>query len=164
MAADGGGAPHIRVVTGTGTGPTAIASYDAALAAADHHEYNLATVSSVVPPDANVEPVESVPDLGPIGGRLWTVQARTTRAGPDRAAAALGWAIGSTGGVFYEAGGTEDEAVARDEVASGLAAARDLRDAQLPTDRIESTALEVPVGTYGTAVVVAAYGDAEPWG
>ena len=42
----------IRVVRGTATGPTATASYDAALAAANVHDYNLVSVSSVIPADA----------------------------------------------------------------------------------------------------------------
>ncbi|MFB6360516.1 MAG: pyruvoyl-dependent arginine decarboxylase [Halobacteriales archaeon] len=162
MSTDGIGSPLIRVVHGSGTGPTAVASYDAALADANLHEYNLATLSSVVPPGATVEAVGTAPALGPVGGRLWTVQARTTTAGPGRAAAALGWAEGPDGGVLYEAGESEDEAAARAQVESGLDAARTLRDAALPNDHIESTAFDVPAGTYGTAVVVAAYGEAEP--
>jgi arginine decarboxylase len=164
MAADESGALQIRVVDGTGTGPTAVASYDAALAEASLHEYNLATVSSVVPPGSAVEAVGSAPPLGPAGGRLWTVQARTTTAGPGRAAAALGWAVGPDGGVLYEAGDSEDEAAAREQVESGLVAARTLRDAALPDDHIVSTGFDVPAGTYGTAVVVAAFGAAEPIG
>ncbi len=161
MAPDGAGALHIRVVSGTGTGPTDVASFDAALADAGVHDYNLARLSSVVPPEATVEAVGTAPDLGPVGGRLWTVQARTTTAGPGRVAAALGWATGADGGVFYEAVDTE-EAAARQAVRSGLDAARELREAALPDERVESVALEVPPGTYGTAVVLAAYGGADP--
>lgn len=164
MAPDGAGALHIRVVRGTGTGPTDVASFDAALADAGVHDYNLARLSSVVPPGATVEAVGTAPALGPVGGRLWTVQARTTTAGPGRAAAALGWAVGSDGGVFYEAGDAEDEAAAREQVTAGLAAARELRDRALPEERLESTAFDVPAGTYGTAVVLAVYGEAEPLG
>jgi len=46
MAADESGALQIRVVDGAGTGPTAVASYDAALAEASLHEYNLASAAS----------------------------------------------------------------------------------------------------------------------
>lgn len=162
MAETGVGAPLVRVVWGTGTGPTAVAAYDAALADANVHDYNLATVSSVVPPEASVEPVGTAPDLGPDGGRLWVVEARTSTVGPVRAAAALGWAVGPGGGVFYEAGDAEDEDAARQEVLTGLAAARELRDSEFPDEQVESVAFDVPSGTHGTAVVLAAYGDAEP--
>lgn len=164
MASDGAEAPNIRVVWGTGTGPTAVASYDAALADAGVQDYNLATLSSVVPPGARVEAVGTAPDLGPVGGRLWTVQSRTTTAGPGRAAAALGWAVGPDGGVIYEAGDAEDEATAREQVRAGLGAARELRDGDLPEEGLESVAFDVPEGTYGTAVVLAAYGEAAPVG
>ena len=163
MADDGAGAPRIRVVWGTGTGPTAVAAYDAALAGANLHDYNLATLSSVVPPGAAVEVVGSAPELGPVGGRLWTVQARTTVAGPGRAAAALGWATGPEGGVLYEAGDAEDAAAAEGRVREGLDAARELRGRELPESGVESAAFDVPAGAHGTAVVVAAFGRAEPF-
>ncbi|PSP40313.1 pyruvoyl-dependent arginine decarboxylase, partial [Halobacteriales archaeon QH_10_70_21] len=72
----------IRVVWGTATGPTAMASYDAALAAANVHDYNLVSVSSVIPADATVEVVGEAPDLGPAGERLTVVEGRATVA-PD---------------------------------------------------------------------------------
>lgn len=164
MATDGAGTPPIHVVWGAGLGPTGVASYDAALADANVHNYNLVSLSSVVPPGAPVEPVGTAPPLGPVGARLWTVQARSTAEGPGRAAAALGWATGPDGGVFYEAGGRDDGAAAREEVREGLAAARTLRDAELPEEHVESASIEVPADAFGTAVVLAAYGEAEPLG
>lgn len=162
MADEGAAPPRIRVVRGSGTGPTAVAAYDAALADANVHDYNLARLSSVVPPNATVEAVETAPELGPVGGRLWVVEARGTVQGPGRAVAALGWATGPDGGVFYEADGEPDEEAAREQVRSGLAAARELRGSALPEERTESVALDVPEGRFGTAVVLAAYGEAEP--
>lgn len=161
MADDGASRSHIRVVWGTGTGPTALAAYDAALAAANVHDYNLARLSSVVPPDVSVEAVGTAPDLGPVGGRLWVVEARTTVDGPGRASAALGWATGPAGGVFFEAGDAEDEDAAREQVALGLTAAREHRTSELPDGAVRSLSFEVPDGQFGTAVVLAAYGEAE---
>lgn len=68
----------IRVVPGTGTGPTALAAYDAALADAGVHNYNLIRVSSVVPAESRIEVLDTAPDLGPAGNRLTVVEARTT--------------------------------------------------------------------------------------
>lgn len=161
MAADGATAPRVRVVWGTARGPTEVASYDAALADANVHEYNLARVSSILPPDASVEAVGTAPDLGPVGGRLWTVQARSTTDGPGRATAALGWATDDDGGVFYEAAGAIDEADAREQVRTGLAAARELRGRALTDDDVRSTTIGIPDGTFGTAVCLAVYGEAE---
>lgn len=162
MADDGAPTRPIRVVWGTASGPTPVAAYDAALAAANVHEYNLAHVSSVVPPDAVVEAVGTAPDLGPVGGRLWVVEARATAEGPGRATAALGWATGADGGVFYEAAGAVDEAAAREAVVAGLAAARDLRDRELPDEAVRTVTVDATRGSHAAAVVVAAYGEAEP--
>jgi arginine decarboxylase len=64
----------ISVASGVGRGPTEMSAYDAALAAAGVHNYNLVTVSSVVPADATVSAVDAAPDLGPAGYRLTVVQ------------------------------------------------------------------------------------------
>ena len=71
----------IRVVHGVGEAATKMASYDAALADANVHNYNLVTVSSVIPSDATVEAVGTAPDLGPAGERLTVVEARATTGG-----------------------------------------------------------------------------------
>ena len=157
---------RIRVVTGVGTGPTEIASYDAALAAANVHNYNLVTVSSVIPADATVEAVGSAPDLGPAGNRLTVVEARATVPTGDPAGAVLGWATGPGPGLFYEAAGPETPETLRAEVERGLSAGRELRDWTF-TD--ESVAVEsVAPGELGpgadewtTVVALAVYGDSE---
>lgn len=93
----------IRVAWGTGSGPTEMAAYDAALAGAGVENYNLVAVSSVIPADSRVEAVGTAPDLGPAGDRLTVVEARSTVAGPGRANAALGWIRADDGpGLFYE--------------------------------------------------------------
>ena len=51
----------IRVVWGSATGPTKMASYDAALAEAGVENYNLVSVSSVIPFNVPVEAVSSFP-------------------------------------------------------------------------------------------------------
>ena len=148
----------VRVVRGTGGGPTATASYDAALADAGVHNYNLVTVSSVVPEGASVEVVGTAPDLGPVGGRLTVVQARATvERGP--AVAGLGWVLADEGGLFYEASGTGRETVI-EEIERGLDRARDLRQwTYRGGDR--TTAVARDEGTYTTAVVLAVYGRAD---
>jgi arginine decarboxylase len=90
----------VRVVTGTGRGPTETAAYDAALLAAGVGNHNLVSVSSVVPADATVTVLDRAPDLGAVGDRLTVVQARAVGTG---AAAALSWARTDGGeGLFYE--------------------------------------------------------------
>jgi len=57
----------IRIAWGTGAGPTEMAAYDAALADANLHNYNLVSVSSVIPADADVEVVGTAPTSAPRG-------------------------------------------------------------------------------------------------
>ncbi|WP_115863511.1 pyruvoyl-dependent arginine decarboxylase [Halorussus litoreus] len=153
----------IRVAWGTGSGPTEMAAYDAALADANLHDYNLVTVSSVIPADAPVEAVGTAPDLGPAGERLTVVQARATCAGPGHVSAALGWTTTEDGpGLFYETAGETDPEDVAERVRAGLDAGRDLRDWTFVDERVETASVDAEPGTYAAAVVVAAYGESEP--
>ncbi|GGN91751.1 MULTISPECIES: pyruvoyl-dependent arginine decarboxylase [Haloarcula] len=151
----------IRVVWGTATGPTALSSYDAALAEAGVHNYNLVTLSSVIPEGPAIEVVETAPDLGPPGEALEVVQSAATAAPGERAAAGVGWARSEGGpGIFYEVDGTDPDAV-RTEIREGLAAGRDLREWDFVEEsvHVESVA---PEETYASAVVLATYGESHP--
>ena len=154
----------IRVVWGTGTGPTGMAAYDAALAAANVHEYNLVRVSSVVPADATVEAVGTAPDLGPAGDRLTVVEGRATVA-PDEAGpavATLSWAQApGAPGLIYEAGGT-DRAAVEQRAETGLAAGCDLRDGDFDDRSRRTVSGPAPADAHATAVVLAAYGESTP--
>ncbi|MFQ3285189.1 MAG: arginine decarboxylase [Natronomonas sp.] len=154
----------IRIVRGTASGATAMAAYDAALAAANIHNYNLVSVSSVIPANATVEVVEEAPDLGPAGERLTVVEGRATVAPgrSDPAVASLGWDRAPGGpGIFYEASGTDPEAVP-ERVDQGLAAGRTLREWDFgETGRVSAVAEPDPE-RYATAVVLAVYGESTP--
>jgi arginine decarboxylase len=156
----------IRVVAGSATGPTEIASYDAALADAGVHDYNLLTLSSVVPPDADIEVRDVAPDLGPVGGKLTIVQGRATVEGAGRATAALGWTRkGDRGaGVFYETGGEFDRVEARRRIERGLEHAGEIRTRDLGDTSVEVESEVTDGAPFATAVVIAAYGEAEPIG
>lgn len=160
--------PTVRVLAGTGRAPTALSAYDAALAAANVHDYNLVAVSSVLPPDAEVEVVERAPDLGPVGGRLTVVEAAATVAGTGPVSAALGWTRAESGadtegsaaaadgaGVVYEAADATGPEPVEAEVRAGLAAAREIRDWTAATEETvvatvpEDGPVEVSVGDVG---------------
>jgi arginine decarboxylase len=149
----------IRVAAGVATGPTEIASYDAALAEAGLHNYNLVTVSSVVPADATIEVVDNVPDLGPAGNQLTVIQSRATTTEPGRVTAGLGWATGPGPGLFYEEAAEADRETVRERITEGLAAGRGLRDWTFTDETVELASADADAGTHTTAVVVAAYGD-----
>ena len=154
----------IRVVWGAATAPTELASYDAALAEANVHDYNLVQVSSVVPADASIEVVSEAPDLGPAGERLTVVEGRATVApgAADRATAALGWSREPNGpGIFYEASDTDPESVRRD-VEDGLAAGRKLREWNFGDDGVQVVTADADPDGYTTALVLAVYGESTP--
>jgi arginine decarboxylase (EC 4.1.1.19) len=154
----------IHITAGIGRAPTAMAAYDAALADANLHNYNLVSVSSIIPAEATIEVVDRVPDLGPAGNRLTVVEG-TSVVGPDEsadtAATAIAWATGPGPGLFYEASGTDPDAVER-EARRGLDAGSELRDWELPDSETLVSAVEVGDSGYTAAVVIAAYGDSEP--
>lgn len=152
---------RIRVVRGVGRAETRMAAYDAALAAANVHNYNLVPVSSVIPADATVEDVGEAPDLGPAGGRLTVVEARATTGGAGTVAAGLGWATGPGPGLFYEAAGDDPTAVRR-SVETGLETGRGLREWTFDDEAVAVVTADADGAGYTTAVVVAAYGAAEP--
>ena len=162
----------IRVTWGTATGPTALAAYDAALAEAGVENYNLVTVSSIVPAEAAVEPVGTAPDLGPAGNRLTVVESSVTVGGdedaargrevPERGSAGLAWATGAGPGLFYEVAGEFDEAECSRLLATGLAAGRELRDWTFDESGERVVAVEAPAEGYASAVVLGAYGESEP--
>ncbi len=153
----------IRVVWGTGTGPTPMASYDAALAGAGVENYNLVAVSSMIPAGASVEAVGTAPDLGPIGDRLTVVEGRATTAGPGRVSAALGWTQrpGDGPGLFYEAAGETDPDEVERRVREGLDAGLELRDWETTDTQVVSDTSRAEPGTYTTAIVLAVYGTSE---
>ena len=148
----------IRVVRGTGEGPTELSAFDAALAAAGIHNYNLVTLSSVIPAGPPLEVVDTAPDLGPAGNELHVVESSAAAAPGKSAAAGIGWARSESGrGIFYEVAGTDPESV-RAEIREGLAAGRDLREWTFVDEAVvvESVAAD---DAYASAVVCAAYGE-----
>ena len=154
----------IRVVWGTATGPTAMASYDAALAEAGIANYNLVSVSSVIPAGVPVEAVGEAPGLGPAGERLTVVEARATATGPSTVSAALGWveSVEDGPGLFYEAAGQADAADVERRVREGLRAGGDLREWHLAEPQVVVESDRAASGTYTTALVLAVYGESEP--
>lgn len=154
----------IRVVWGSASGPTAMASYDAALAEAGVENYNLVSVSSMIPAGVSVEAVGTAPDLGPVGERLTVVEARATTAGPGRVSAALAWSQSDDDGpgLFYETAGEMDRTDVERRVREGLSAGQKLREWTFADPRVAVESRQADSGRYTTAVVLAVYGDSEP--
>lgn len=152
------GVSTIRVVRGTGTGPTPLSAYDAALAGAGVHDHNLVTLSSVIPAGPSVEVVGTAPELGPPGSELRVVRSEARATPGERAAAGIGWVRSPEGpGIFYEVDGTDPEAV-RAEIETGLAAGADLRDREFGEPAVVVTSLS-DADAHASAVVLAVYGE-----
>lgn len=153
----------IRLVWGTGHAATAKASFDAALAEAGLHQYNLRTLSSVIPADAPLDLAGTAPDLGATGNALDCVVARQTSPPGARAAAGLAWARARDdgAGIFYEVGDTDPETV-RELLGAGIERGCALRDLDPSTVETKVVTADSAPDQYTTAVVVAAYGDSTP--
>ncbi|EMA33221.1 pyruvoyl-dependent arginine decarboxylase [Halobiforma nitratireducens] len=158
----------IRIVWGSATAPTAMSSYDAALADAGVENYNLVPVSSVIPAGTDVEPVGTAPDLGPAGQRLTVVEAKATTAGPGSVSAALSWSQSRPAddaepgpGLFYEAAGEIDPNDVERRVREGLAAGQGLREWEFGDASVAVENERAESGTYATAVVLAVYGESD---
>ncbi len=104
-------APDITVRTATGSGRTLLAAFDDALLAAGVANFNLITLSSVIPPGSSIREGVTERLAGGHGDRLYCVMSVGYADHPgELVSAGLGWAIEATtgGGLFVEhAGGSE---------------------------------------------------------
>lgn len=85
---------HIRITEGVGTGPTELAAFDQALVRGGIANHNLIYLSSVLPPDSEVEfSTKSRQSEGKWGDRLYVVMAqKRTSQRNQEAWAGIGWA------------------------------------------------------------------------
>lgn len=125
----------IQITSGTGTGPTELAAFDAALNAAGVANYNLIHLSSVIPPNAKIDiykgPVKDLP--GQWGDRLYVVMADKRVNTPNSEAwAGIGWAYDKTTGkgMFAEHTGSSKTTV-RLNIQQSLEAFVELRQDEL---------------------------------
>lgn len=153
----------IRLVWGQGQAQTAKASFDVALADAGVHEFNLRTLSSVIPADVQLEECGTAPDLGEIGDALEVVIARQTSRPGARASAGLAWARrgGDGPGIFYECGNHDPETVT-ERLAAGIERGCRLRDMDPDDADTQIITADGAPDRYTTAVVLAVYGDGRP--
>lgn len=117
----------IRLARATGTGPTALAAFDAALRGAGAANFNLVRLSSVIPPASTVAVLDRpLTPRGEWGDKLFVVYAEWRAEEPgDEAWAGIGWLQDPTTGrgVFVEHEGPTEEGV-RSDIAASLEALR----------------------------------------
>lgn len=169
----------IRIVWGVGTARTAKASFDAALADATIHQYNLRQLSSVIPAETALELTGDAPDLGPAGNVLDVVMARQTSEPGHRASAGLAWVreasetteqadslseeadtSGQTDGpgIFYEVEDHDPETVEK-LLRTGIEHGCELRGLDSEAVETKVVTAESSPDEYTTATAVAVYGE-----
>lgn len=153
----------IIVVKGTGTGPTKLAAFDAALRDAGIANLNILTLSSVIPPSAKIKVVDSSSTPpGTWGDRLYVVLAekRVDTPGED-AWAGVGWTQDETGkGLFVEHEGSSKQKVEQDisSTLKSMTKARPDVFGEIQSHVVGLTCTAQPV----CALVCAVY-KSEPW-
>jgi len=148
---------EIEIVWGTGEGNTALSAFDAALSEGGIHNYNLVTLSSVIPADATVTVDGSHDRQWPVGEFVGTVLAENESAVEGATiAAGLGWATADEGGVFFESTG-ESGANVEKMITRGIETARANRESWNWDAGIETKIVEHTVEHTGAAVVAAVY-------
>lgn len=160
----------IYLTTGQGTGKTQLSAFDSALQDAGVYNYNLITLSSVIPPNTTVIQQKYVTPEKDYGHRLYVVKAehRSQETG-KYIGAAIGWYQLPDGrGVFveHEAEGSDKNTVERTLKQDVLASLSDLCiHRNYPPDE-KNMHLEVnvtQVTTKPTSVLVLAVYTAEAW-
>ncbi|MBK5224432.1 MAG: pyruvoyl-dependent arginine decarboxylase [Acidimicrobiia bacterium] len=151
-------------MSGTGSGPTPLAAFDAALLEAGVANFNLVRLSSVIPPGSIVTtPDVAVPPSGAWGDRLYVVlaDARSAVLG-DRLAAGIGWVQDAeTGkGLFVEHEGHSADEV-ETHIADSLQALMAARSVDFGEGhmRLSTTVCE---SSAACALVVAVF-ESTPW-
>jgi arginine decarboxylase len=156
----------IEVIRSSGTGPTTLAAFDAALLDAGIANFNLIRLSSVIPPDTDVIPTtgQATRATGAWGDRLYVVMAETRVDRPGREGwAGIGWVQDeeSGKGLFVEHEGHSEHQV-RSDIDQSLAALVDGRPGHHfgPVHSVVHGArcLDIPA----CAMVTAVY-ESEPW-
>lgn len=157
----------IHIASGTGSGPTTLSAFDAALNDAGIANYNLLRLSSVIPPEADLRIHDAAIPKGTLkgewGDRLYVVMAEQRADTPHTEAwAGVGWVQDkATGkGLFVEHEGNSEEYV-RKSIRHSLEALQATRNIDFgPIHMVVKgvTCAHLPV----CAMVVAAY-QASDW-
>ena len=155
----------IEVASGVGSGPTKLAAFDAALQSAGVANFNLITLSSVIPPATTVRPTGGAVGRPPgeWGDRLYVVMAQMRVDQPgDQAWAGVGWLQErqSGKGLFAEHEGHSESEVRHDLEATLTSIAGSRNEVFGPPNSVVQGTVcrDEPA----CALVVAVYGSA-PW-
>ncbi|MFX1511985.1 MAG: pyruvoyl-dependent arginine decarboxylase [Promethearchaeota archaeon] len=158
----------IFVVKGTGFGSTKKSAFDDALKSAGIENFNLIPLSSVIPPDTELEVIEKYPKTIVPGTMQPVVMACVSSNVPDQnISAGVGWRISkeNNGGIFVEVSNTEKLEVTKKELELGVKEISEHRN-WVWRDKGQFVLEEtiVPEGKAASIVVVAVYDFIHLWG
>ncbi len=156
----------IQVASGTGTGPTKLSAFDAALNHVGVANYNLIKLSSVIPPKSTVKVYDGSVDTSPgkWGDRLYVVMADMRAGIPNAEAwAGIGWVQDKkTGkGLFVEHEGANEQTIRMDirQSLEAMMAVRNVDFGDIHMKVVGRTCTHEPV----CALVIAVF-KAQEWG
>lgn len=153
----------IRVSSGTGSGPTRLAAFDAALADAGIAGFNIIRLSSVIPPYGDVRVVPGSEQIhGTVGDVVYCVYAAAYASTPgEQAWAGVAWSMDPDhvgGGLFVEHAASSESTVRHDldatlDAMSELRGQRYVRAGQTVSSAVcvDHPVSAVVVATYATA-------------
>jgi arginine decarboxylase len=152
------------IASGTGTGPTSLAAFDAALLNAGIANYNLIYLSSIIPPGSRIERANFVTPPEEYGHRLYVVMAHHVEHQPEKMAwAGVGWTQNEDDGrgLFVELDGGS-----KADVAEAIQATLTAMMANRPyaSGPIHSQVIGIECQTKPVCALVAAVYRSEDWG
>lgn len=148
---------NIEIVWGTGEGKTTLSAFDQALAEGGIHNYNLVTLSSVIPEDADLDMSGYHEQEWDVGELVAVILAENeSLAAGETIVAGLGWAEAEEGGVFFEGSG-ENKNNVENRIIRGIETAKSTRDDWNWEDEIETKVIEHTVEEAGAVVVSAVH-------
>ena len=112
---------EIKIVWGKNEGKTLISAFDKALLKAGIHNFNLISLSSVIPQDATVSEVETYKSSHEVGDILYVViSSLSSNKSNTQISAGLGWVQTKEGGLFIESKGEYGRKECEEEISKGL--------------------------------------------
>lgn len=148
----------IQVLSGSGVGETENASFDSALKDIGLHDYNIVSLSSVIPEGAKIVQNDCHSGTYSTGTTVASVMAKNTSGDiGSTVSAGLGWCESNDGGVFVEETGCSESLCSEliDTSLNECVSNRPNKEWNRKAKKIESTDVR---RRYNTVVVVALYG------
>jgi len=153
---------NINIVWGKGHGPTKKTAYDSALKKTGIHNYNLISLSSIVPPNTNVIKSGSIDQEWETGTIVSVVQARNTSSNVgEKISAGLSWkkTNGNNGGIFLEEHCDNDKNKCKKKLYAGMNKMIKNRPEWNWKDNVNYKIIDANVeGPYTTVLVLAIFG------